>query len=581
MKTSRKSFVPDWRESPPLQGTYRSLFKWGGPGAFKHPSARWYEMFKAEFGLTDADFAQRTNEGDEPVEVDRQPSLAAQHLEALRAVVGAENVATDAPSRVRYSKGKSQEEILELRKNHVGDVVDAVVHPRSKEDVQKVVAYCHENRVPIYAFSAGSSVNYGLTPARGGISLAMGTHMNRLLEVNEANQTARVEPGILGPAYEEALNQAPSRFGTRCRYTCGHFPQSFEYSSVAGWILMLGSGQASTYYGDAYDIVLSMEFVTPAGTIRTLDFPSTATGPKVNDMLKGSEGAFGIMVEATMKIFRYMPENRRYFGFMFPTWENAVDACREIVQGEFGRPAVLRISDAEETERGMKLFGLPPVADAVMKRLGYEPNRRCLCMGTVEGDGDFTRLVKRKIRRICKARGALNLTSYVPKKWERTRYTEPYMREDLNDYGITLDTLETPVTWDNLHNLHAKVRERIKRRPHTVCMTHASHFYPQGTNLYFIFILKTRSEQEFLDFKADVVDAMVEHGGAPSHHHGIGKMMAPWMEAHLGSGQMNVLRALKRHFDPNGILNPGGQLGLDLPEAERRAVRPAAGSGPR
>lgn len=574
MKTWRKPFVPEWREAPPRAGTYRAILKWGAPDAFKHPSRGWYEMFREEFGLTDDDFRHRRDEGDEPVEVGAPTSLPPSHLDALRNIVGTENVSTDPYSRLKHSKGKSQEEILQLRTKQVGCVVDAVVHPRSKEDVQNLVTFCSENRVPINTFSAGSCVNFGVAPVCGGIALVMATHMNRVLRVDDINQTARVQPGLFGPAYERALNEAPERFGTRRRYTCGHFPQSFEHSTVGGWILTLGSGQASTYYGDACDIVLSMEVVTPVGTIRTLDFPSTATGPKVNEVFKGSEGAFGILVEATMKIFRYMPENRRYFGFMFPGWESAVGACREIVQGEFGRPAVLRVSDAEETERGMKLFGLPWFADRFLRRWGYEPNRRCLCLGTVEGERDYARLVERKIRKICKGHGALSVSSYVPKKWERTRFSEPYMREDLNDYGILIDTLETPVTWDNVLHLHAVVRERVKRRPNTVCMTHASHFYPQGTNLYFIFILKPRSEQEFTDFKCELIDTIVAHGGSPSHHHGIGKMMAPWMEAHLGAEQMNVLRALKRHFDPNGILNPGGQLGLDLP-AERRRILPA------
>jgi alkyldihydroxyacetonephosphate synthase len=577
MKLGRKRFVPRWRETPPREGTYRSIFKWGAPDGFKHPNKRWYEMLKKEFGLTDAHFESRQDEGDELIQLMTTPSLPQAHLEALRSIVGPDSVSLDAYSRLKYSRGKSQEEILELRKKGAGSVVEAVVHPHSKEDVGKIVAFCNQHGVPIYTVGAGSSVNGGLIPTHGGIALAMATHMNRVLAINETNQTVRVQPGILGPAYEQALREAPAGFGTKRRYTGGHFPQSFQYSSVGGWILMRGSGQASTYYGDACELVLSTEFVTPVGTIRTLDYPSTATGPRVNDMLKGSEGVFGILVEATMKIFRYLPENRRYFSFMFPGWESAVDACREIVQGEFGRPAVLRISDAEETERGMKLFGLPSLADNFMRRRGYAPDRRCLCIGTVEGERDFTRLVQHKVRKICKGHGAFNLTSYATKKWDRTRFTEPYMREDLNDYGIILDTLETPVTWDNVLNLHAVVRERIKRRANTVCMTHASHFYPQGTNLYFIFILKAQSEREFVDFKADIIDTIIAHGGSPSHHHGIGKMMAPWMEGHLGTEQMNVLRALKHHFDPNGILNPGGQLGLDLPEGQRRVVAFPAG----
>jgi alkyldihydroxyacetonephosphate synthase len=137
------------------------------------------------------------------------------------------------------------------------------------------------------------------------------------------------------------------------------------------------------------------------------------------------------------------------------------------------------------------------------------------------------------------------------------------MREDLGDYGILVDTLEAAVTWDNIHRLHEGVRAYIKQRPDTVCMTHASHFYPQGTNLYFIFIARMNDPEEFRKFQRGIIDSIQKNGGSLSHHHGVGRMIGPWMEAHLGKEQMDVLRALKKHFDPQGIMNPGGQLGLD------------------
>ena len=340
-----------------------------------------------------------------------------------------------------------------------------VFHPRHKEDVRGIVRYCNTAHIPIYVFSGGSSVNLGLRPKKGGITLVLSTHMNRLLEFNETNQTARVQAGMMGPAFETALNRAPERFKARRRYTCGHFPQSFEHSTVGGWVITLGSGQASTYYGDATDMVVSQEYVTPTGGFRTLDYPAAATGPKLNDIMKGSEGTFGILVEITMKVFKYTPENRRYFSFMFPTWHASVDAAREMAQGEFGNPAVFRISDPEETDRGLRLYGMPSLADIFLKKRGFKPMRRCLCLGTAEGDRDYTRLVKRKIRKICKNRGAIYLGGYGAKKWEKTRFTEPYMREDLHDYGITIDTLETSVAWDRLHDLHQGVRAYISSGP--------------------------------------------------------------------------------------------------------------------
>lgn len=554
---------PEWVEKAPGPGTYRSITKYGDPNHFKHPSDAWVGMMQQEFHMSETDFSVRQHEGNEKVVLNRPPALKSEQIEKLADIVGKANVALDDYSRVKYASGKTTEEMLELRHGIIREVADVVVHPRDKQDVQKIVAYCDQEKIPVTVFAAGSSVNFGCRPAKGGVSLVISTHMNKLLEINELNQTARVQPGMYGPAYEDALNQAPEIFGSKLRYTCGHFPQSFEYSTVGGWVVTLGSGQASTYYGDAYDIVFSQEYVTPAGTFKTLDYPATATGPKINDIMKGSEGTFGILVEVTMKIFRFMPENRARFSFMYPTWEAAVNASREIMQSEFGKPAIYRISDPEETDRGLKLYGMPGFVDTFLSMRGFKPMQRCLCMGNVEGDRDYTKLVAGKIKNIASRYGAMSLGSYAMRKWEHTRYTEPYMREDLEDYGILIDTLEAAVTWDNLHRLHQGVRAFIKSRPDIMCMTHASHFYPQGTNLYFIFIIKMDDPDEFRKLHRGIVDSIMKNGGSLSHHHGVGRMIGPWMETHLGKVQMDVLRALKKHFDPNSIMNPGGQLGLD------------------
>jgi len=571
---SRNPFQPGWIEQAPPAGSYRSIFKWGAPEAFKHPNRRLYKLVKDTFGMTDDDFRRAGSTGNEPVKCDLPIRIPEEKIQALRAIVGPENVAVDDYSRVKYATGKTAEEALKLRSGIVEGVGDVVVHPRDREDVRKIVAYCHEHKIPLYPYGGGSSVNFGFQCARGGVSLVMNTHMNRVLGFSEENQTITVEPGILGPAYEEILNNAPERLRAKRRYTGGHFPQSFEYSSVGGWISALGAGQSSSYYGDAYHIVVGQEVVTPAGTFRTRDYPATATGPKVNDVLKGSEGAFGVLVGVTLKVFRYMPENRRRFSFVFPSWEAAVDASREICQGEFGMPAVFRISDPEETAVGLKLYGVEgTVIDRMMTLRGFRPMERCLCLGHTEGEKGFSENVHRKVKQICKEHGAMDATSYPAKKWEHGRYTDPYLREDMNDFGVVIDTLESSVCWDNLHRLHQGVRGFVKSRPRTVCMTHASHFYPQGTNLYFIFIARMSDVVEYRDFQAGIIDRIQEYGGSLSHHHGVGKMIAPWMEAHLGPEQMGVLRALKKHFDPRNIMNPGGTLGLDLATSQRRKPR--------
>jgi alkyldihydroxyacetonephosphate synthase len=206
--------------------------------------------------------------------------------------------------------------------------------------------------------------------------------------------------------------------------------------------------------------------------------------------------------------------------------------------------------------------------ECLMAPRGLKPMRRCICLGTAEGEKGFAKHLKGQIKKICRRHGAMSLPGFVVKSWEKTRFKEPLMREDFMDYGILTDTLEASVNWDNLLHLHREVRAFIKNRPGTICMTHASHFYPNGTNLYFIFMLKPGKPEEYFEFHKGIISAIVKNGGSVSHHHGVGKLLAPWMDAHLGKEQMDVLRALKRHFDPNNIMNPGGQLALGLSENE-------------
>ncbi len=566
MTQQKTEFIPNWSEEAPRDGSYRSIFKWGDPNSFKHPNQKLYTLMKTVFELTDVDFKNKKFEGHEKVVSNQKIELKKDQVNAIQIIVGVENVNSDDYSRVRYANGRTMEEAIRLRQHNNGPVADLVVHPRHKEDVKQIVAFCHQEKIPIYVYGGGSSVNLGFQPTKGGITLVMNTHMNKILEFNEINQTVRVQPGMMGPAYEKALNNAPEYFNASKQYTGGHFPQSFEFSSVGGWVVTLGSGQQSTYYGDAYHLVISQEYVTPIGNFITLDYPATATGPKINDIMKGSEGALGILVELTMKVYQFQPKNQFNFAFIFPTWNAAVNASREISQGEFGLPSVFRISDAEETDVGLKLYGLEgTIIDKLIQLRGFKPMQRCLCIGHTEGEKGFAKHVKKKIKKISRKYGAMYITGYPVNSWKHSRFTDPYLREDLQDFGIVTDTLESSVTWDNLHNLHQGVRKFIKDRPKTICMTHASHFYPQGTNLYFIFISRFNNINEYKTFQKGIIDKIQEYGGSLSHHHGVGKMIGPWMEQHIGKVQMNIIRAIKRHLDPNNILNPGGQLGLDTP----------------
>lgn len=569
--TEKKDFTPPWIEEAAPPHSYRSLFKWGNPDEFKHPNRGMFRLILDTFGMSEADFQQPLHTGWEEFDADFPISMNTAHLQAFTNMVGVENIQTGTYERVRASYGAGMIDALRLRQHHIENLPDLVIAPRSTDDIRAIVQYCHQNRIPVYIYGAGSTVTRGMEAVRGGICLDMSRHMNRVVSFDEVDQTITVQAGMWGPELERILNQAPKILGASRAYTCGHFPQSFMHSSVGGWTVTRGAGQNSTYYGKIEDIVLSQEYITPLGDLKTPGYPRSATGPDFDQLMMGSEGCFGVLATVTLRVFRSMPENTRRFSYLFHTWEEAQSVVREMMQAESGLPSVFRLSDPEETDVAMRMYhihGSP--ADAVLQALDYQPMRRCLLLGSVDGDAGYTRLVARKIAAISRRHRAFPLTPFqVTRRWEKSRFTDPYLREDLMDFGVLIDTLECAVTWEQAPVVHARVREFVKSRPQTICMTHMSHMYPQGTNLYFIFIARITDINEYLALQYGILEAIQQSGAAMSHHHGIGKQTAPWLEDQIGTACMDVIRVLKRHFDPNGIMNPGGTLGLDMSEEQR------------
>jgi len=570
----KEHFRPNWYEDVTPAGTYRSLIKWGDPAGIKHPNSGLVRLIMDKFHLTEADLSAPINLSLEPVEDNLPCRLPAEHLAFFRDLCGEENVRTDAYARISRSYGKGMLDALRLRRKIVENLPEIVVSPRSRDEIVRLVAYASEHRIPVTVFGGGSTVTRGMEATLGGICVDMSKHMNRVIAFNETDQTITVEAGMSGPKLEALLNNAVREFGAARAYTCGHFPQSFEYSSVGGWIVTRGAGQNSTYYGKTEDLVIAQDYVTPIGDFRTCPQPRAATGPDFDQVMMGGEGAFGILVSATLRVFRYMPENRKRFSYMFRNWEEAQAACREIMQAEIGFPSVFRLSDPEETDVAMKLYHIEgTAADALLQKFGYQPMQKCLFLGFTDGEKGFCANLDRKIRRICRKYHAFELSLFgVTKRWEKDRFRDPYLREDLQDFGVLIDTLECAVTWEQMPRVHAEVREFVKKRPDTVCMTHLSHAYPQGGNLYFIFIARIGTIKEYLQLQYGILEAIAKSGAAISHHHGVGKQTAPWLEETIGKAQMDVIRTLKKHFDPHNIMNPGGTLGLDMTaeQAEKR-----------
>ena len=567
-----KNFEPAWIKSRAPERSYRSIFRWGDPDFVKYPKESLYRMMKEKFQMTDEDFASYAGDtGMDEVKLNAPCNLDEKHIAAFKNIVGADFVSLEDYDRLAVAYGKTGYDALRLRQRKIDSLPDAVIYPDTAEQVEKLVAYCTEQNIPLYVYGGGSSVTRGVEPIKGGVSLDMRKRFNKVISFNEVDQTITVQAGMSGPQLEGALNDAVGRFGAKRAYTCGHFPQSFEYSSVGGWVVTRGAGQNSTYYGCITDIVLSQRYATPIGNIVTSNYPREATGPNINQIMMGGEGAFGVLTEVTLKVFRYMPQNRKRFSYIFKDWETAMAAAREMMQCEAGFSSVFRLSDPEETSLMLHLYNVDetPLAP-LLDKFGYKDMQRCLFLGFTDGEKGFSNNVARNIRRIARRFSGMSLTGYVCKSWEHGRFTDPYLRDTLMDFGVTTDTLECTVNWSNMAKVHKEVREVCHKLPNTIVTTHMSHCYPQGANLYFIFITRMSDAEEFKKYHSSILDAIQRSGASMSHHHGIGKMFAPWLEGSLGKNEYGVFRALKNYFDPNYNMNPGGTIGLDIPNNEKR-----------
>ena len=589
MSKPYKGFEPKWIKGEFPLNSYRSIFKWGAPFQIKAPKESLYKILKEKFELNDQFFSEYKEDlGFDEVKLNIPCKLSHEHIDVFKKIAGDEFVRTDDYARLSVAYGKTMYDIMRLRNKQIDSVPDVVIYPDSKKQIEEIVAYCAVKKIPVYVYGGGSSVTRGVECTKGGVSLDMRLRFNKVISFNEVDQIITVEAGMSGPKLEEVLNNAVKLFSAKRAYTSGHFPQSYEYSSVGGWVVTRGAGQNSTYYGVIADIVAAQEYATPIGNIKTDQYPRKATGPDIGQLMMGSEGCYGVLTHVSLRFFRHMPKTIKRFSYMFKNWEIGQEAAREIMQSEAGYPSVFRLSDPEETQMMMRMYNVDesPLRH-LFKLKGFkehsdknetsagetskdESSGMCLYLGFTNGEKGFSKNCAKNVHRICRKYGGLSLTGLVTRAWEKGRFNDPYLRDTMHDFGVVTDTMECSVNWSNMSRVHKEVRAYCKSRSKTICMTHMSHVYPQGANLYFIFIVQMTDPEEFRMFHAGILDAIQKSGASMSHHHGIGKMFAPWLEGSVGKNQFEIFKTLKKHFDPDNIMNPGGTLGFDLPEDQKR-----------
>jgi alkyldihydroxyacetonephosphate synthase len=479
----------------------------------------------------------------------------------IAAIVGAENVRDDQLARVAHAAGRSYPDLVRLRSGQVTGP-DAVVYPSSHDEVRALLELCSNAGIAVVPFGGGTSVVGGVEPDAGPFAAVVAVDLARMsgvVEVDEVSLTARVAPGTTGPELEAALGA----YGL----TLGHLPQSWEYITIGGAVATRSAGQASTGYGRIDKQVLGLRLAAPAGEIDVKVQPGTAgPTPAVRELLVGSEGALGIITEATLAV-RPLPEVRQYEGWSFKSFAAGVEAFRELEQAAAAGD-VSRLSDETETMLSLASAGqsgglATRLAQRYVKLRGHEHG--CVAILGFEGEADEALDRANRARILLRSAGGLRLGSRPGAAWEEQRFRAPYLRDELLDRGVLVETLETATTWTNLHRLYAAVGDALRTRlgERSLVMCHVSHLYPAGASLYFTFMAaqeRGREIEQWRAAKTAASDAIVAAGGTITHHHAIGTDHAPWMRAEIGDVGIDLLRAVKARLDPRGIMNPGKLL---------------------
>jgi alkyldihydroxyacetonephosphate synthase len=463
---------------------------------------------------------------------------------------------------VRHAAGRSYPDLVRLRTGDGSGAPDAVLLPASEDEVAAVLAACAEEGVAVVPFGGGTSVVGGVEALRGSHEAAVSLDLARLdsLTTDRESLTATMGGGLAGRRAEARLQGRG--------LTLGHFPQSFEFATIGGYVATRSAGQASTGYGRVDEMVLGLRCVAPSGVLEAKPVPATAAGPSLLQLLVGSEGAFGAITEATLSV-RPLPAERRYEGWSFRSFEEGCAAFRAMEQAHVS-PDVARLSDRDETRMAMAMSSHGGVVEklgrAYLGARGHGEGSIAI-VGWEGEEGDVARRAA-DTRRALRAGGGLLLGTGPGRSWLRNRYLGPYQRDEMLGRGAFAETLETATSWSNLSRLHRAVGDALRealgaRGTPALVACHVSHLYPSGASLYFTFLARAQPGEELDQWaaaKRAAMDAIVANGGTITHHHAVGHDHAEWLRSEIGELGVEALRAVKDRLDPAGIMNPGKLL---------------------
>jgi alkyldihydroxyacetonephosphate synthase len=466
------------------------------------------------------------------------------------------HLCTDAPlERAGHTYGKAFQDVVRAYQRDFTNVPDWVALPKTEQDIVMLLDWCTGNKIAAIPYGGGSSVVAGVEAAvgagyAGAVSIDL-RHLNQVLQVDKVSRAANIQAGIYGPALDKALK--PHGFTMR------HYPQSYEFSTLGGWIATRGGGHYATLYTHIDDFVQNLRVVTPRGIGESFRLPGSGAGPSPDRMFIGSEGILGIITSAWMRL-QDRPKFRSNASIRFADFISAANAVRAISQaGLF--PANVRILDANEALNN----GVSDGTHAVMV-LGFE-----------SADHPMDAWMARALEcardhggEVPQGAGKTTDDEAVTRQgaagaWRDAFIRMPYFRDALVGFGLISETFETAITWDRFPDFHRQIMQVTEQAVKEVCgqgmvTCRFTHAYPDGPAPYYSVTAlgkKGRQLQMMREIKQAASEALIRLGGTITHHHAVGRYHRPWYDKQRPEPFAAALRAAKKAIDPAGILNPG------------------------
>lgn len=468
---------------------------------------------------------------------------------------------TDPAARLLHARGQSFPDWVAMRAGRMGPYADGVALPTTHDEVAQAVAAARKAGAIIVPYGGGTSVVGHLNipqTDRPVVNISL-ERMNRLLSVDDKSWLATLGAGTPGPQVEAQLRTHG--------FMLGHFPQSYPYSTIGGWVVTRSSGQQSLRYGRIEQMFAAGRVSTPRGEWRVGGVPASSAGPDLREALMGSEGRLGLLTEVTARI-RRIPESEGFHGVFFPDWTSAFEAVRAMTQADVPL-SMLRLSNEIETETQLRLAGHAQLVRWLQRYLGMRGIGKGQCMLMIGTTGTVAqcRRMQREALAIAKRFRGVHIGKAMGKTWAQNRFRGPLLRNALWDLGYAADTVETSVNWPKATALMRAIEQTASEamaasneRIHA--FTHLSHVYRQGCSIYSTFVYRSAGDpdanlERWHKLKNRVSETIVAHGGTISHQHGVGADHAPYLPAEKGALGIDLIRAMAREFDPETLMNPG------------------------